>query len=132
MLKKLLIVLALLGTCGLLPVVHSRADLPQTATSLNEIDTSTPLQFMLSYDRLAGADQDAYLPLYQITPDTDDLKLAQAECRFDAQIGMLQKIVQLRFGGDATAQAIHAFGLQTADDIKAAKIVQTGDTAVVT
>jgi len=95
------------------------------------VDADSPSAFMLSYDQLAGADPEAYLPLYSVS-GSDDRKLAAAEAKFDAEVGMLQKMVQQLWGNDAVNQTIHALGMQTADDIHAAAVTENGDHATVT
>jgi hypothetical protein len=103
----------------------------QPATAPSRASANTPTAFMLSYDRLAGAGPEAYVRLFCIT-DSDDVKLANAEAEFDAEVGIFQKMVHLLWGDDAVNQAIHALGMQSGDDIRSATVTERGDHATVT
>jgi hypothetical protein len=103
----------------------------QASTGSGSIDTTTPAAFLATYDSLAGAAPSQYQSMFSIGDD-DDRKLAVAESKFDAQVGMLQKIVQLLWGADAVPQTVHALGMQAGEDIQTAKIVENGSHATVT
>jgi CHAD domain-containing protein len=64
--------------------------------------------------------------------DNDALRLAKTEARFDAQVGMLQKIVQKKWGDDGVDQTLHALGLKSMRDIQSASIKDMGHRATVT
>ncbi len=84
--------------------------------------------FMSAYDDLAGAEPSSYFSMFLADSD-QDLKLAQLEATFDAQVGMLQRIVRLKWGDGAVGQVIHALGMHAAVDIQSAEILIDGDRA---
>ena len=99
---------------------------------MRRLNTSTPMAFLVSYDKLAGEDPSAYREMYA-NDDTDDTqRLAQVQAKFDAQAGMLQMMVQKLWGDDGVDQTLHALGLKTMRDIDSATIKQAGDSATVT
>jgi hypothetical protein len=125
-------------TLLILPVVVTfigitRADGPATQPAANSFDASTPMSFMTGYDQLAGEGPEAYQVLYYMSdnPDDDLQRLAHAEAKFDAQVGILQKMVQQLWGNDAVDQTLHALGLKSMRDIQAATVKENGDRASV-
>jgi hypothetical protein len=90
------------------------------------VDCTTPMALLNSYDGLAGEDPPAYLSLYELTDDDDVQRLAHVQAKFDAQVGMLQKIVQEKWGDDGVDQTLHALGLKTRRDIESSAIKQMG------
>jgi len=111
----------------------ARADSPTTIPVAKPIDASTPMSFMTGYDQLAGEGPEAYQALYYMpdNPDDDLQRLAHAEAKFDAQVGILQKMVQQLWGNDAVDQTLHALGLKSMRDIQAATVKENGDRATV-
>jgi hypothetical protein len=99
---------------------------PPAPAAASSIDCSTPLALMNSYDHLAGEDPPAYLSLYYLTDEDEIQRLAHVQAKFDAQVGMLQKIVQDKWGNDAVDQTLHALGLKSRRDIDAATLKQIG------
>jgi hypothetical protein len=110
----------------------ARADLPATQPAAHDADTSTPMAFLKSYDQLAGEGPDAYRAMYSIDDSDDSQRLAQVQSKFDAEAGMLQKMVAELWGNDAVDQTLHALGLKTMTDIQSATIKEEGDRAVIT
>jgi len=111
----------------------AKADAPATQPAAKTIDASTPMAFMTSYDQLAGEAPEAYQALYYMSDDADEdlQRLAHAEAKFDAQVGILQKMVQQQWDNDAVDQTLHALGLKSLRDIQAATVKETGDRASV-
>jgi hypothetical protein len=70
--------------------------------------------------------------MYDLDEQDDTQRLAKVQAKFDAQVGMLQKIVQEKWGDDAVDQMLHALGLKSLRDIKTATVKETGDRATVT
>jgi hypothetical protein len=89
------------------------------------------MDFMTAYDNLAGENPDAYLAMYYLDDQDDTQRLAHVEAKFDAEVGMLQKIVQKKWGEDAVDQTLHALGLKTMRDIQAATVKEKGHHASV-
>ena len=58
-------------------------------------------------------------------------RVAKVQAKFDAQVGMLQKIVQEKWGNGRMKQMLHALGLKTLHDVESAEIKQTGRHATV-
>jgi hypothetical protein len=114
------------------PALH--ADAPATQPAPKPIDAATPLAFMTSYDQQAGEGPDAYQALYYLPDDADEelKKLAHLEAKFDAQVGILQKMVQQMWGDDGVDQTLHALGLKSMKDIAAATVKEYGTRATVT
>jgi hypothetical protein len=110
----------------------ARADLPTTQPAKHPVDTSTPMAFLTSYDQLAGDEPEAYRAMYLIDESDDTQRLAQVQAKFDAEAGMLQKMVAELWGDDAVDQTLHALGLKTMRDVQAATIKEEGDRASVT
>jgi hypothetical protein len=108
------------------------ADAPATQPAAGAVDTSTPMKFLVSYDQLAGQGPESYRALYSIDANDDSQRLAEVESKFDAEVGMLQKISRLLWGDDGVDQTLHALGLKTMTDIQSATIKQTGDRATIT
>jgi hypothetical protein len=116
---------------GIISLSYAAAQTPTTEPATRHIDASTPLAFMTSYDALAGEDPPAYSALYFVD-DTDDVqRLAKVQAKFDAQVGMLQKIVQQKWGDDGVDQLLHALGLKSLRDIQTANIREYGRRATV-
>jgi len=87
---------------------------PATQPVAVGLDCHTPMAFMSSYDSLAGEDPPAYLAMYFLN-DTDDIqRVAKVQAKFDAQVGMLQKIVQQKWGDDAADQIAACAGVKIA------------------
>jgi hypothetical protein len=84
------------------------------------------MAFMTSYDSLAGQDPPAYLAMYFLNDTEDVQRVARVQAKFDAQVGMLQKIIQQKWGDDAVDQMLHSLGLKSLRDIQSATIKQTG------
>ena len=97
---------------------------PATQPAAAALNCRTPMAFMTSYDSLAGQDPPAYLALYSLSDDPDVQRLAKAQAKFDAQVGMLQKIVGEKWGDDAVDQMLHALGLKSLRDAQSATIKQ--------
>lgn len=116
----------------LLSASLARADEPTTQPAKRGLNTSTPMAFLVSYDSLAGADPAAYRELYANDDSDDTQRLAEVQAKFDAQAGMLQKMVQKLWGDDGVDQTLHALGLKTMRDMQTATIKQAGDSATVT
>ena len=74
------------------------ADAPASQPTTRKVNTFRPMDFMRSYDQLAGEDPAAYLAMYSIDENDDSRRLAYVESKFDSQVGMLQKIVQEKWG----------------------------------
>jgi hypothetical protein len=91
------------------------------------------MSFMTSYDQLAGEGPDAYTAMYYLPSDADDdlQRLAHSEAKFDAQVGILQKMVQQQWGNEAGDQVLHALGLKSLRDIQAATVKEVGERATV-
>ncbi len=111
---------------GLLGLLVSAAAGPSTTPAAD-----SPTQFMISYDELAGAGPEKYLAMFETHGD-DERRLARAQSRFDAEVGILQQMVEQKWGPAAVPTVLHAMGLLGTDDLTAAKIVVTGDHAAVT
>jgi hypothetical protein len=112
-------------------IACAAAQTPATKPTTRPIDASTPMAFMTSYDQLAGEDPPAYLAMYY-TDETDDTqRLAKVQAKFDAQVGMLQKIVQQKWGDDGVDQMLHALGLKSLRDIQSATVKEYGRRATV-
>jgi hypothetical protein len=114
--------------------VHAAtADTPATKPAAKPIDASTPMAFMTSYDQLAGEGPEAYQALYYMSDSSDDdlQRLAHVEAKFDAEVGILQKMVDKLWGTDGVDQTLHALGLKSMRDIQAATIKESGDRASV-
>jgi hypothetical protein len=107
------------------------AQTPATQPTPPPLDTTTPMAFMISYDRLAGEDPPAYLAMYDLDEQDDIQRLAKVQAKFDAQVGMLQKIIQEKWGDDAVDQMLHALGLKSLRDIQTATVKEIGDRATV-
>ena len=105
---------------------------PASQPATKPFDASTPMAFMTSYDQLAGESPEAYQALYFLGENDDELqRLAHVEAKFDAQVGVLQKMVQLQWGNDAVDQTLHTLGLKSLRDIQAATVKESGDRASV-
>jgi hypothetical protein len=120
-----------MGLCLLL-AASALADAPATQPARHGPNTSTPMAFLVSYDKLAGEDPAAYRAMYANDDSDDTQRLAEVQAKFDAEAGMLQKMVQKLWGDDGVDQTLHALGLKTMRDIQLATINQTGDSATVT
>jgi hypothetical protein len=110
----------------------ARADVPATQPTQHPADTTTPMAFLNSYDQLAGEGPEAYRAMYFVDDSDDTQRLAQVQAKFDAEAGMLQKMVSQLWGNDAVDQTLHALGLKTMTDIHTATIKEEGDRASVT
>ena len=108
------------------PATQSSISQPPT-TQLG--DLSTPRAMMLTYDAQSGAGPEAFLPFF-LTHNADEERLVRAEARTDAMLGMLQVIVEKKWGAAAVDTVLHAFDSKTRDDIKSAKVSVTGDVAL--
>jgi hypothetical protein len=108
--------------------VSPPASQPAAASTTQQSDFSTPRAMMLSYDALAGAGPQAFEPFY-LTQNADDQRLVRAEARTDAMLGMLQLIVEKKWGKAGVDPVLHAFGSKTHSDIVAAKVKVDGDRA---
>lgn len=105
---------------------------PATRATTQQVarpDANSPMGFLLKYDNLAGQGPEAYHALYSIDTNADSRRLAEVQAKFDAQAGMLQKMVELLWGDDAVDQTLHALGLKTMRDIQSATIKEQGDRA---
>jgi hypothetical protein len=110
----------------------AHADAPTSQPTTQPLDCSTPTAFMTSYDQLAGQDPPAYLAMYSLDDSDDAQRLAKVESTFDAQVGMLQKIVQQKWGDDGVDQMLHALGLRSLRDIQTSIVKEIGPRATVT
>jgi hypothetical protein len=110
----------------------ARADVAATQPTARPADTSTPMAFLKTYDQLAGEGPEAYRAMYAIDDSDDSQRLAQVQSKFDAEAGMLQKMVAQLWGNDAVDQTMHALGLKTMSDIQGASIKEEGDRAIIT
>jgi hypothetical protein len=110
----------------------ARADVPATQPVPHPADTSTPMAFLKAYDQLAGEGAEAYRAMYSLDDSDDIQRLAQVQAKFDAEAGMLQKMVAQLWGNDGVDQTLHALGLKTMSDIQTATIKDEGDRASVT
>jgi hypothetical protein len=109
-----------------LPATKSSTSQPPT-TQLG--DLSTPRAMMLTYDAQSGAGPEAFVPFF-VTHNADEERLVRAEARIDAMLGMLQVMVEKKWGPEAVNTVLHAFDSKTRDDIKSAKVSVTGDVAL--
>jgi hypothetical protein len=94
-------------------------------------DASTPKGLLLVSDGLAGAGPEAYAPLYYAADD-DQRRLANFETKLDAQFGMLQVMLEKKWGTSAATEICHALGNLSAADAKADGVQIDGDHATVT
>jgi uncharacterized protein YunC (DUF1805 family) len=101
---------------------------PATLPTTQPMDLSTPKAMMLSYDRLAGDDPAAFVPFYA-THNPEEEKLVAAEARSEAMYGLLQVMVQEKWGNDGMNTVLRAFGVKTRDDIVAGTVDVDGETA---
>jgi hypothetical protein len=95
-------------------------------------DTRTPMAFLTTYDNLAGQGPEAYRALYSTDQNDDTQRLAEVQSKFDAEAGMLQKMVKQLWGDQAEDDVLHALGLKTMRDIQSATIKEEGNRAQVT
>jgi hypothetical protein len=79
-------------------------------------------------DALNGSDPDAFLQFYQAT-SADERRMAKTEARFDAEFGLLQLLVEKKWGTAAGDAVTHAMGGETIPDAEAARLSITGDRA---
>ncbi len=108
------------------------ADEPTTQPAKHGPNTSTPMAFLVSYDKLAGEDPAAYREMYANDDSDETQRLAEVQAKFDAEAGMLQKMVEKLWGDDGVDQTLHALGLKTMRDIQTATIKQAGNAATIT
>lgn len=99
-----------------------------TEPTTQPLDFSTPKAMLLSYDRCAGGDVTVFIQFYA-THNAEEEKLVAAESRSEAMYGLLQVIVQQKWGNDGMNTVLHAFGEKTHDDIVAGTVTVDGDTA---
>jgi hypothetical protein len=113
------VILALAGSC--------LAAAPTTAVS---DDAAAPRAMLHAADALAGAGPEAYLRFYQVN-NGDQQRMAQSETRVDAQFGMMQLLVEKKWGASAADDITHALGGYTTADEDAADLTIDGDHATV-
>jgi hypothetical protein len=101
-----------------------------TPTTAISNDASTPTGMLHTADALAGAGPEAYLRFYQAN-NADQQRMAQNETRVDAQFGMMQLLVQKKWGASAADDITHALGGYTTADEDAADLKIDGDHATV-
>jgi hypothetical protein len=100
------------------------------STTSPAADTTTPMGLLRTSDALAGAGPEAYLPLYYAADD-DQRRLADFETKLDAQFGMLQLMLEKKWGTPAAIEICHALGNLSAADTKADGVQINGDHATV-
>jgi len=100
---------------------------PTTAVS---DDVSTPRAMMHAADAQAGAGPEAYLRFYQAS-NADQQRMAQSETRVDAQFGMMQLLVEKKWGASAADDITHVLGGYTSADEDTADLKIDGDHATV-
>ena len=93
-------------------------------------DTTTPMGLLRTSDALAGAGPEAYLPLYYAADD-DQRRLANFETKLDAQFGMLQVMLEKKWGTSSAIEICHALGNLSAADAKPDGVQINGDHATV-
>lgn len=108
-----------------LPVCGATATAPSQAGAF---DASTPLGMLKKADALNGAEPEAFAQFYNATND-DERRMAKTEARFDSEFGMLQLLVEKKWGKDAGDAITHAMEGQTIPDAEAAKLTVDGDHA---
>jgi hypothetical protein len=95
-------------------------------------DGSGPRAALLMYDKLVGPNEsDKALPLYYATT-TRERALAALLAKCDGALANLHKKAADKFSPDIADAMIRSVDATTAEDINAAKIQVTGDTAAVT
>jgi hypothetical protein len=129
--------LCALITCDLTTTISARAQettAPSTqsttaaTTQPDAIDLSTPKAAMLSYDRQSGGGPEVFIPFYQIKGNEDE-ELVLAITHTDSMLGLLQVMVEKKWGNAGVNTVLHAFGSKTRDDMIAATVTVTGDRA---
>jgi hypothetical protein len=91
-------------------------------------DCTTPLGMLRKSDALNGAEPEAFAQFYEAASD-DERRMARTEARFDAEFGLLQVLVEKKWGKDAGDAITHAMGGETIPDAEAARLTITGDRA---
>lgn len=86
---------------------------------------------MLNYDLRAGSGPEAFIPFFH-TRGPEDERLVHAAARTDAMLGMLQMIVEKKWGSDSVNTVLHAFGSKTRDDMEAASVIGDAERALLT
>jgi hypothetical protein len=97
-------------------------------TTSPAVDTTTPMGLLRTADALAGAGPEAYLPLYYAADD-EQRRLANFETKLDAQFGMLQIMLEKKWGASAAIEICHAMGNLSAADAKPDGVQIDGDHA---
>lgn len=118
--------------CVLCCIRAAGAQTPATQPAEHPADTSSPMRFLTTYDNLAGDGPESYLKMYSVDSSDDSQRLAQVQAKFDAEAGILQKMVKELWGDDAVDQTLHALGLKTMRDIQTATIKEDGNIATIT
>jgi hypothetical protein len=127
----LMVSACILSRVGVVAVLADAAPAtrPVAAPTTQLGDLSTPRTMMLTYDAQSGAGPEAFVPFF-VTHNADEERLVRAEARIDAMLGMLQVMVEKKWGASAVNTVLHAFDSKTRDDIKSAKVSVTGDVAL--
>ena len=99
-----------------------------TLPTTQPLDFSTPKAMLLSYDRSAGGGVTVFIQFYA-THNAEEEKLVAEESRSESMYGLLQVMVQQKWGNDGMNTVLHAFGEKTHDDIQAGTVDVDGDTA---
>jgi hypothetical protein len=94
-------------------------------------DDSTPLGMLRASDALNGAEPAAFARFYHATND-DERRMARTEARFDSEFGLLQLLVEKKWGKDAGDAITHAMDGETIPDAEAAALAVDGDQATLT
>jgi hypothetical protein len=117
-----------LAVLALMLVTRFSTAAPTTAPAP---DATTPMGLLRLSDSLAGAGPEAYLPLYYAADD-DQRRLAGFESKLDAQFGLLQVMLEKKWGTSAAIEICHALGNLSAADVKSGGVQIDGDHATVT